>query len=401
MMSRCGVALHGLLVLVLSLFLAVNAHAAPEQSESPEPEATAEQSSESAAPAEAQEEETDGDRYRFLPIPIFVTEPAVGNGLGLALTMFHPVKEGKSDVPRVASLDSISDVGRERQAPPVVTAVAGAYTSSSSWMAGVGHSNNWRNDSIRYNGALGYARINSEIYILALPLGFDMETSIIYQDFKIRLGQSDFMLGAGFTYLDAETQFDFIPDHEDPDNYFNNKFKNIGLSLKASYDTRDNTMSPTKGRYIDLAAWRYDDAIGGDYDYWYGSLKALSFHTFAEKWTWGLRLEGGGIDGGAPFFAVPYVKLRGIPALRYQNKIAGAFETELRYRLAPRWELSAFAGLGYTSDDIPIFENPDSIYNFGMGGRFNIFEAHNVWIGLDIARGPEDWNGYIQVGHPW
>ena len=60
-----------------------------------------------------------------------------------------------------------------------------------------------------------------------------------------------------------------------------------------------------------------------------------------------------------------------------------------------------FGGLGYTSDDYLIYDNPDSIYNFGFGGRYNIFEAHNVWVGMDIARGPDDWNWYIQVGHPW
>jgi outer membrane protein TolC len=69
--------------------------------------------------------------------------------------------------------------------------------------------------------------------------------------------------------------------------------------------------------------------------------------------------------------------------------------------LAPRWEVSVFAGLGYTSDRISLFENPDSLYNFGIGGRYKVFDAHNVWMGIDIARGPEDWNWYIQVGHPW
>jgi hypothetical protein len=93
--------------------------------------------------------------------------------------------------------------------------------------------------------------------------------------------------------------------------------------------------------------------------------------------------------------------LRGVPALRYQNKFAGAAELELRYRIRPKWEVSVFGGLGFTSDDFVIYENPDSIYNFGAGGRYNIFEAHNVWVGVDIARGPEDWNYYIQVGHPW
>ena len=160
-------------------------------------------------------------------------------------------------------------------------------------------------------------------------------------------------------------------------------------------------MNPTKGQLFDLSLWRYDDAIGGDFDYWNAKLKALSFHSLSEKLTLGLRAEVSGIDGNAPFFAVPFVKLRGIPALRYQNKVAGAVEAELRWRLAERWDAAVFGGLGYTSDDIPIFENPDDIYNFGVGARYNVFQAHNVWVGIDIARGPEDTNWYIQVGHPW
>jgi hypothetical protein len=160
-------------------------------------------------------------------------------------------------------------------------------------------------------------------------------------------------------------------------------------------------MNPRTGQLVDLGIWRYDDAIGGDYDYWSARLKALSFHSFTDKFTLGLRLDVSGVDGSVPFFAVPFVKLRGVPALRYQNKIAGAAEVEARYLVRPKWEVSAFGGLGYTSDDFPIYDNPDSIYNFGVGARYNIFEAHNVWVGLDIARGPEDWNYYIQVGHPW
>ena len=127
----------------------------------------------------------------------------------------------------------------------------------------------------------------------------------------------------------------------------------------------------------------------------------MSFHGLTDKFTLGLRLEVSGVGDNAPFFAVPWVRLRGIPALRYQNKAAGAVEVEGGYLLAPRWEVSAFGGLGATSDDFPIYENPDSIYSFGVGGRYNIFEAHNVWVGIDIARGPDDWNWYIQVGHPW
>ena len=357
--------------------------------------------SEQTAGDEQIEEEEEVNGYRLLPIPIFITEPAVGEGLGVALALFHPVKSGKSDDTRVATLDSMAEYSSPRKAPPVVTGVAGAYTNSKSWFGGVGHTNNWRQDSIRYTGLLAAAKINSNIYVLGLPVDFSMKAKIVYQDMKFRVADSDFMLGAAISYLDAENTFGFGLPEDIDDSRFSADFKNIGLAFKAAYETRDDTMNPRTGQLVDLSVWRYDDTFGGDYDYWSGTLKALSFHSFTEELTLGLRLEGSGVDGRVPFFAIPFVKLRGVPALRYQNKFAGAAELELRYRIRPKWEVSVFGGLGFTSDDFVIYENPDSIYNFGAGGRYNIFEAHNVWVGVDIARGPEDWNYYIQVGHPW
>ena len=345
----------------------------------------------------------DPNRFRLLPIPIFITEPAIGNGLGVALALFHPVKGGKAggDDERVASLESIGDISESRQAPPVVTGVAGAYTNNDTWFAAIGHSNNWKNDSIRYAGALGTAKINSEIYLSNIPLRFTMETNLFYQELKFRVGNSDFMLGAALSYLDATNRFGIgLPDNLNDDR-FSTDLRNVGLSGKGAWDTRDNTTNPRRGQLVELSVWRYDDSIGGDYNYWSGKIKALSFHKLSEKSTLGLRLDFSGVDERPPFFAVPFVKLRGIPALRYQNRIAGAVEVEGRYLIRPAWEVSAFAGLGYTSDDFAIYENPDSIYNFGIGGRYRVFESHNVWAGIDIARGPEDWNWYIQVGHPW
>lgn len=348
--------------------------------------------------AEPKDEE---NRFRLLPIPIFITEPAIGEGLGVALALFHPVKEGKAGETRVASLESIGDTAESREAPPVVTGVAGGYTNSDTWFAAIGHANNWRNDSIRYSGALGVAEVNSQIYILNLPLEFTMDAKMVYQDLKFRWRSSDIFLGAALSYLDTDNRFGIdVPENLASDRFESN-VKNIGVAVKAAYDTRDNLMNPRRGQILEMSAWRYDDAIGGDYDYWSYKLKALSFHKLSDKATLGLRLDVSGVDGRVPFFAVPFVKLRGIPALRYQNRVAGAVEVEGRYLIRPRWELTVFGGLGYTSDHYPIYENTDDIYAFGFGGRYNVFEAHNVWVGIDIARGPEDWNWYIQVGHPW
>lgn len=356
-------------------------------------------------PESSEEKKDDSDKgqagYRLLPIPIIITEPAIGEGLGVALALFHPVKQGKGNDTRALTIDTISEYSTPRQAPPVVTGVAGAYTNSKSWFGGVGHTNNWRNDSIRYSGLLAAAKVNSRIYVLNLPLEFSMESRFIYQGMKFRIKGSDFMAGFGISYLDAENSFGIgLPQVVD-DERFSTDIRNVGIAGMLAYETRDNTMNPRSGRLVELNLWRYDDSFGGDYNYWSGKLKALSFHSLGQKVTLGLRLEASAVDGGVPFFAIPFVRLRGVPALRYQNKIAGAVEIEGRYLIRPRWEVSVFGGLGFTSDDYPIYENPDSIYNFGLGGRYNIFQQHNVWVGLDIARGPEDWNWYIQVGHAW
>jgi hypothetical protein len=346
-------------------------------------------------------ERSESGRFRLLPIPIFITEPAIGEGLGVALALFHPVKGGKSPGRRLETPDSIDDMSASREAPPVVTAVAGAYTNNDTWIAGIGHANNWRADSIRYVGGVAGARVNSRVYLLGLPLSFSMDASIIHQKLKFRAGDSDFMIGFAMNYLDADNRFGLrLPDgiEDDP---FRLSFRDVGLAGTVSYDTRNNTMNPRTGQLVDFSIWRYDEAIGGNFNYWSAGLKVLGFHSPTERLTLGLRAEFSAVDGSPPFYAFPFVSLRGIPALRYQDEMAGALEAELRYLLAPKWEISAFAGLGYVSDKRPAFENPDSIYNYGLGGRYQVFDSHNVWMGLDIARGPEDWHWYISVGHPW
>jgi hypothetical protein len=339
--------------------------------------------------------------YKILPIPIFITEPAIGKGLGAAIALFHPVKDGSASMPQATTPSSIGHMDDDREAPPVVSGVFGAYTSSKTWAAGVGHMNNWREDHIRYAGALASARINSKFYLLGLPLKFTLDGKFIYQDIKFRIKDSDIFLGMSLSYLDAKNEFSLDSSGDPPAPAFDSDFRDVGLAATGSYDSRDNTMNPNTGQLVNLSLWRYDEAIGGNYDYWSVKLKALSFHHFHDRFTLGLRLEVATVSGQPPFYGYPWVKLRGIPAMRYQDELAGAVEVEGRFQLAQKWEVLGFAGKGFTSGNIPLFDNPGNIHNFGAGARYKVIEAHNVWMGLDVAKGNEDWNWYIQVGHPW
>ena len=349
---------------------------------------------------ESKKKVNDPNRGRFLPIPIVITEPAIGEGLGLALAYFHRPKDGLESK-TVASPGSIGHASKEQAPPPTVTGVFGAYTSNETAAGGIGHMNTFKDDHIRFTGVVGVADINSTFYVLDRPFKFNLRGALLYQETRFRLGDSKWFAGIGLSYLDASSAFEVdIPD-EAPVDLFRSDLRNSGLSAKLAWDTRDNTSMPNRGQLFDLAVWRYDEAIGGDYDYWNATLKLLSFHQLHQKFVLGLRLEYSTIDGRAPFFAIPWVSLRGIPALRYQGDRVLVGEIEGRYNFTPKWAMVAFAGSGSVASDVPIIDTDQSIYSYGLGGRYKIFEAQNIWVGLDIAKGPEDTAWYIQVGHPW
>jgi len=346
------------------------------------------------------QKEKDPNRGRILPIPVFITEPAIGDGLGLAIAYFHPKKE-ISNKDRLASLESIGKASSEQEAPPTVTGVFGAYTSNETAAAGVGHMNSFKDDHIRFTGIAAWANVNSTFYVADNPIKFNLEGVLAYQETRFRFGDSRWFWGIGLSYLDADTAFRVALPDEAPMELFPSTLTNIGLAGKLAWDSRDNTSMPNKGQLVDLSLWRYDDAIGGDYDYWNGKLKFTSFHPFGEKWVLGLRLEYQATSGDAPFFAYPYVSLRGIPALRYQGDRVVTGEIEGRYNFSPKWAMIGFAGSGKVNSDLPIFDTEQNIYSYGLGARYRIFEVQNIWVGIDIAKGPEDYNWYIQVGQAW
>ena len=348
----------------------------------------------------AKKEQEDPNRGRLLPIPIFITEPAIGEGLGLALTYFHRKKE-VNERAALASLDSVAGAAKEQAPPPTVTAAFGAYTSNKTAAAGVGHMNSFKDDHIRFSGLIAYADVNSTIYVVDKPVNFNLEGAIVFQDTRIRFGGSRWWWGIGLSYLNANSSIRLDLPEDTPIELFPSELTNAGLAGKLAWDSRDNTSMPNKGQFMDFSLWRYDQAIGGDYDYWYARLKLLTFHPLREKFVLGLRLDYQTISGSAPYFAIPFVSLRGIPALRYQGDRVATGEVEGRYNFTPRWAMVGFAGIGRVGSDLPIIDTEQDIYSYGLGARYKVFDAQNVWIGIDIARGPESTNWYIQVGQAW
>ncbi len=367
------------------------------------------QDAETAAIAPDSDEEKDKEKKEkkaggpsFLPIPIFITEPAIGVGLGAALAYFHKKKDAGGEeavVPRAMTSQAASETGRKTKPPPTISAIAAAYTDNGTWAAGIGHFASWKKDRVRYTGALAYADVKSTIYRLNIPIDFDIKGGILYQDIRFRLGKSNFFLGGKLSALAASSKIKLGSDR--PIELGEGDTTNIGLAAQAIFETRDNIMTPNHGQLIQLDLWRYDEAVGGDFNYWSADFKVNSFHQLADRFVLGWRIDAKAIDGRPPFWGYPWVTLRGIPALRYQQKRVGVVEIEARYSLADRWGVVGFFGQGATDGDIEFFEPEHDIYAGGVGGRFLFKPDENLWVGVDIARGPEDTYWYIQVGQAW
>jgi hypothetical protein len=332
--------------------------------------------------------------YGVLPVPIVITEPAVGEGLGVAAVYFHdadPAWEG-------ARVDS-----KGRTPPRSVSAVAAAATNNDSEILGGGHFGHYRKDTIRYEGLAGGADLNLKFYGLGSGPensdGFQFNTDALFisQQLAFRLGESDWFVGAEYLYTDVDIEFKTGIDIPGLDSgTFNSKNAAAGALL--IYDSLSNNYSPASGIQSEIAYQRYDEKVGGDFNYDVLQLKNQVHFTPMDRLAIGLRLDASFADGDIPFYALPYIELRGIPALRYQgdNVVTGEFQAA--WAVHPRIQLLGFIGAGQAVQDRDDLGDANTEVAGGFGVRYMFVKLLGMSVGLDYAKGPEDSTVYISFG---
>jgi outer membrane translocation and assembly module TamA len=115
----------------------------------------------------------------------------------------------------------------------------------------------------------------------------------------------------------------------------------------------------------------------------------------------GGRLDFRGSSGETPFYAVPFIELRGIPYLRYQGERVAVAEVEARWNLDGRWSLVGFGGAGRASGRESDLGSAETRWAGGVGVRYLLARAMGLHAGIDVARGPEENAFYLIVGSAW
>lgn len=331
--------------------------------------------------------------HSWVPVPAVITEPAIGYGLGLALLYMS------SSSPSAAS-DAPQDDSTIRSVPPNITGIGGFVTGTHSAGAAIGHTHSWADDQIRYLGAVGEVNLNLAYYGFAQdPHSYLLGGTAMVQQVLFRIGDGNWLVGPRYTFMDVRVSFDgAAPDA--PGNFAARQRVAKG-GVIFDYDSRDNIFYPTKGIFAEISPEISRPALGSSSSFETLSVRAFRWFPLSTSWVLAFRADIGFSHGDTPFFAKPYVPLRGVPAAKYQDTNQMTGETEVRWYANSKWSFLAFGGLGKAYGRLHGFSDSPTAYGFGSGVRYLIDRKLGLTMGLDIARGPQQNAFYVQLGSAW
>ncbi|CAL1518674.1 BamA/TamA family outer membrane protein [Chitinophaga sp. MM2321] len=334
----------------------------------------------------------------FVPVPVLITEPAVGFGGAIA-----PVLLRKRQQP--AMLKAHKNMA---PIPPDITGGFGFYTASKSWGAGLGRSGSiikWR---MSYKVFAAYLDLNLNFY-KTLPVkgetefGVNIKSIPAFLRLQRQLGYSNWSAGLQyvFTKTTARLEKSILPDSLFKPKEMDNISSIPGVLIE--YDKRDNVFTPGKGTKLHVDANFSSHIFGSDFDYTHLSGFVYQYIPIGhkDKWVCAFRGDMQQVFGDIPFYFKPSLDLRGIPKGRYQGNVNMLVETEQRWNVFHRWSAVFFTGVGKAFDEYSSFGEAGWNYSYGTGFRYLLARKFKLYMGADIARGPEQWGFYVQFGSAW
>ena len=332
------------------------------------------------------------DRRGFLPVPVIITEPAVGFGAGMfALFFRQSIREAVANA-------------KGRTEPPDIFTVGGFTTQNGTWLGAAGGMVSFDDHHYRWRGGVARLSANLDFFGLGgnLPaaLAYNADGWASIQQGMIRLGETDAWLVARWNYFDLKNRFDFESDAGRAGSIVRSS-KSSGLGASLEVDTRDNIFTPSSGWKGGVDLTYYDPDWGSDTRFRTARAYAFAYWPVTKSLVLGGRFDSQAANGDAPFYLLPFVALRGVPALRLQDRRTAVVETEARFNVTPRWAVVGFAGAGRAWGTSTSFSDGTDTRAGGFGFRYQIAQRLGMYVGMDFAWSTQDRAFYIQIGSPW
>jgi len=229
--------------------------------------------------------------------------------------------------------------------------------------------------------------------------------------------ESDFSLGSGlylgyvagaFKYYYRFDRNRFGVLRSDPNVEDNRGGAAVYVGPSFIFDTRDNNTYSTKGIIINAYYNLMHGAfINNGYEGGFFNIEYSQFFKLDKKLILGVDVQEQSLTGAAsPFYLLPQMgsdeMMRGYYEGRYRDRNYLAGQTELRYRVDPRFGLAAFVGAG------EVFHNgfsfPQLKPNYGGGVRYFFDVEKGLSIRMDYGVGqkpagePRESGLYVALG---
>ena len=246
--------------------------------------------------------------HGFLPLVVPITEPALGYGA----------------VGAAAFLDPREEAGAEGWNRPNMTVIGGLWTENGSDGLFAANSSLWSDGDLQTLAGGGDLSLELELHGIGEdasleddPLDYRMDVFGLVGEGRQRLGDSKLWLALRFAFARVEVDFDGDPagiPGVDPDDDDEATLSGPAVSLR--YDSLDNLFTPTRGTLSDTSVSFFDDAFGGTRDFQLGQQVLVHHWPLSERFFLGARGQANASFGDTPFYARPFILLRGVPALR-------------------------------------------------------------------------------------
>jgi hypothetical protein len=176
----------------------------------------------------------------------------------------------------------------------------------------------------------------------------------------------------------------------------------LGAGPVLRRDTRDDAIGPHRGSLTALAATLFTDAFGGGYRYQVYEIDQRTFVPLGERSVLAMEAYGIYAPGTVPLAELPALggpsRLRGYYQGRFRDHLYVMGQVEWRVRVAWRFSVAPFAGVGNVFPDPSAlsFERPKAAV--GAALRFNLKKERDLNIHVDVAKSPISSGVYLNMG---
>jgi len=301
---------------------------------------------------------------------------------------------------------SVNYIGKlDDKSPVSILGMSATYSNTKSSTALLYNRTFWDNNTKRVQAVVAQAQANND-YDNYLGQGFasvDTNFSVYYARYQQRISASHWFIGGSYIYsnispqaMNSNTELIFS-EFDISESY------NSGLALNITFDSRDSVMNPKSGQYLEFALTLYDEAFGGDNDYWSFNTQYSYFQPIGANFILAYNTSLLSTPDAPKPSQASLRRYRGYTPGENTADNTFVAQLEARYAINEHWELAAFSGLASIFDAEHDIGKTEHWYPMGgIGTRYILDIKSKTMVRLDFAVGKSGNHGlYLKLGQPF